>query len=67
MQPPRCAALIKSGSRSITIGQVGGGTIIDDGRSLIGAPINIGNLDPANYNPIIGTAAKTFDGMYIVA
>ena len=61
------AAMISSGSRSLTVGQVGGGTIVDGGSSLIGAPINIGNLDPGNYNPIVGTAAKAFGGMFTVA
>ena len=53
------------GNKSVTIGQVGGGTVLDDGSSLIGG--NAGNLDPAAFTPILGTAAAAFGGVFTVA
>ena len=59
------AGLVRSGSRSLTVGQIGGGSIVDEGSSIIGG--NTGNLDPNNFAPILGTAAQAFGGMFTVA
>ena len=60
------AALVNLGNdRSITVGQVGGGTVFEDGRSPIAG--NTGNLDPNALTPILGTAAAAFGGVFTVA
>ena len=59
------AALMDVNGNPITVGQVGGGTLLDDGVSAIST--SSGNLDPSNLTPILGTAAAAFGGMFSVA
>jgi MSHA biogenesis protein MshL len=47
------------------LGQVGGGTSINDGTSEIAG--NAGNLDPTSPTPITGTAASAFGGVFTLA
>ena len=49
----------------VTVGQIGGGSIFQDGASIIGG--SQGNLDPDNFVPILGTAAQAFGGAFTVA
>ena len=53
------AALI---NESILLGQTGGGSIFDTGLSEIAG--NIGNLNPANPNPVSGTDTSAFGGVF---
>ncbi len=59
------AALMDVNGNPITVGQVGGGTLFDDGTSATVG--NTGNLDPDALAPILGTAAAAFGGMFSVA
>ncbi|MCP5149360.1 MAG: pilus (MSHA type) biogenesis protein MshL [Ectothiorhodospiraceae bacterium] len=60
------AGLVGVGSGSITAGQVGGATILEQGgASAIRG--NTGDLNPAALAPIVGTAAGAFGGMFTLA
>jgi MSHA biogenesis protein MshL len=59
------SALIKFDDKSITLGQIGGGAIIDKGKSEIAG--NTGDLDPKNLARIVGTAASAFGGVFTAA
>lgn len=75
------AAVFSRGNKSITLGQTGGGSLLNssanalggegqsigsgDGVSIIGG--NTGNLDPNSPAPILGTAASAFGGMFTAA
>jgi MSHA biogenesis protein MshL len=48
-----------------TVGQVGGGTVLDSGISEIAT--NTGNLDPSAPVPIAGTVASAFGGVFTLA
>ncbi len=67
------AALGRPGSnKTVTVGQVGGGTIFSNSigsssGNTTGIAGNEGNLDPANYSPINGTAAQAFGGVFSLA
>lgn len=67
------AALGRPGTnKTVTVGQVGGGTIFSNSigsssGNTTGTAGNSGNLDPANYNPINGTAAQAFGGVFSLA
>ena len=60
-------------NKSITLGQIGGGSIFGAGNSIYdnigtsGISGNSGNLDPSGYNPINGTAASAFGGVFTAA
>ncbi|MDA3868516.1 MAG: pilus (MSHA type) biogenesis protein MshL [Gammaproteobacteria bacterium] len=54
-----------SDSGNTLIGQTGGGTLLQDGTSIIGG--STGNLDPSNYAQIAGNAASAFGGMFTLA
>jgi MSHA biogenesis protein MshL len=47
------------------LGQVGGGTSINDGTSEIAG--NAGNLDPSMLSPITGTVSSAFGGVFTLA
>ncbi|BAN70136.1 pilus (MSHA type) biogenesis protein MshL [endosymbiont of unidentified scaly snail isolate Monju] len=49
----------------LTIGQTGGGSVLDSGSSGISG--NPGNLDPAAYTAISGLAAQAFGGVFSAA
>lgn len=59
------AGLLEIDGDSITVGQVGGGSVVENGESLIAG--NTGNLDPANFAPIVGTVASAFGGVFTLA
>lgn len=50
---------------NVTLGQVGGGTVLDTGKSAIAG--NTGVLDPSNPSSIVGTAASAFGGVFTMA
>ncbi|MDT8452953.1 MAG: pilus (MSHA type) biogenesis protein MshL [Gammaproteobacteria bacterium] len=54
-----------SDSGNTLIGQTGGGTLLQDGTSIIGG--STGNLDPSNYSQIAGNAVSAFGGMFTLA
>lgn len=60
------AAFRQNGGTGVTIGQVGGGTILGGaGKSEIAG--NSGNLDPNAFSAISGTAASAFGGVFTIA
>jgi MSHA biogenesis protein MshL len=56
------AALKENGSSSVLLGQTGGGSLFENGTSIIDG--NTGNLNPGALVPIDGTAASAFGGMF---
>ena len=62
-------ALVNVDGHPATVGQIGGGTIVDGGAAPTDSLIsgNVGDLNPAALAPIIGTAASAFGGMFTVA
>jgi MSHA biogenesis protein MshL len=61
------AMLLKPGNDTITVGQVGGGSVLVDESGLSSIAGNGGNLDPANYNPIEGAMTEAFGGVFTLA
>ena len=51
--------------KTLLFGQTGGGTIFNNGTSDIAG--NSGNLAPGNFNPINGTTASAFGGVFSAA
>ncbi len=60
-------------NKSVTIGQVGGGSIFGAGNSIydsIGTSSlrgNTGDLNPSGYNPVNGTTTSAFGGVFTAA
>ncbi len=54
-----------SDSGNTLLGQTGGGTLLQDGSSIIGG--NTGNLDPSNFSQLSGNAVSAFGGMFTLA
>ncbi len=52
-------------SGNVLSGQTGGGTLLNNGVSEIAGIF--GNLDPANYTPLLGNVASAFGGMFTIA
>ncbi|MBI1732538.1 MAG: pilus (MSHA type) biogenesis protein MshL [Gammaproteobacteria bacterium] len=61
------AGILKPGSDSITVGQIGGGSVLVDEGGVSGIAGNTGNLDPDNLAPILGTASEAFGGVFTLA
>lgn len=59
------AALKDTGSSSFLVGQTGGGSVFDNGTSLIDG--NTGNLNPGALSQINSTAASAFGGVFTAA
>lgn len=59
------AALKENGSSSILLGQTGGGSLFDNGTSIIDG--NTGDLNPGDLSQINGTAASAFGGIFTAA
>lgn len=59
------AALKNTGSSQALIGQTGGGTLFDNGTSIIAG--NTGDLNPGALSQITGTAASAFGGIFTAA
>ncbi len=59
------AALHQTASDKVLFGVTGGGSVFDNGTSIIGG--NIGNLDPSALNQINGTASSAFGGVFSLA
>ena len=59
------AGTLGSNRNSLTIGQVGGSSIIDNGVALTQG--GIGDLNPSALAPIAGTVAGAFGGMFTAA
>lgn len=57
--------LATSGSGEWQFGQIGGGTVLDDGVSAIAG--NTGNIGVDNFDPIDGTATSAFGGVFTMA
>jgi MSHA biogenesis protein MshL len=61
------AGVLKPGNDTITIGQVGGGSVLVNEGGKSGIAGNTGNLDPDNLTPILGTASEAFGGVFTLA
>jgi len=61
------AGLVTRNNKSMTIGNTGGGTVLVDEGGLSDIAGNTGVLDPSNYNPIEGTDASAFGGVFTMA
>jgi len=59
------AALKDTGSSSVLLGQTGGGSLFDNGASVIDG--NTGDLNPGDLSQITGTAASAFGGIFTAA
>ena len=58
--------LVEPGAgNAITLGQIGGGSVLDNGTSAIRG--NSGDLNPAALAPLLGTAATAFGGVFTLA
>ena len=56
------AALMNIGNDTLTIGQTGGGSVFDGGRSLLSD--SLGNLNPLNPTPVEGALTSGFGGVF---
>ena len=61
------AGLLKPGDDTITVGQIGGGSVLVDESGVSGIAGNTGNLDPANFAAVVGTATEAFGGVFTLA
>jgi len=61
------AGLITRNSNSLTIGNTGGGTVLVNEGGVSDIAGNAGILNPSNYNPIEGTDASAFGGVFTMA
>jgi MSHA biogenesis protein MshL len=59
------AALKESGNSSLLIGQTGGGTLFDNGTSIIDG--NTGDLNPGALSQVTSTATSAFGGIFTAA
>ena len=59
------AALKENGSSSVLLGQTGGGSLFQNGTSIIDG--NTGNLNPGALVPVDGTATSAFGGIFTAA
>ncbi len=59
------AALNQSGNDKVLFGLTGGGSIFDNGQSIIDG--NTGNLDPSALSQVNGTATSAFGGVFSLA
>ena len=56
------AALARHDGNILTLGQTGGGTIFDEGQSLLAG--SLGNLNPLNPTPVEGALTSGFGGVF---
>lgn len=56
------AALGRHNGNSLTVGQTGGGTLFDEGQSLLAD--TLGNLNPLNPTPVEGALTSGFGGVF---
>lgn len=61
------AGLLKPGNDTITVGHIGGGSVLVNESGVSGIAGNTGNLDPANFDAVIGTATEAFGGVFTLA
>lgn len=61
------AGLFTPGDDTITVGQIGGGSVLVNESGVSGIAGNTGNLDPANYAPIAGAMTEAFGGVFTLA
>ncbi len=63
------SGVVAAGEETATGSQIGGGSILDGGTSLIKNTgfSNVGNLDPSAFVPLIGAATGAFGGMFTLA
>jgi len=59
------AGLKENGSSSVLLGQTGGGSLFENGTSIIDG--NTGNLNPGALVPVDGTATSAFGGIFTAA
>jgi len=60
------SAFAGKNNNSLLVGQTGGGSILN-GSGLSGIANSSGDLNPRNYNPITGTLASAFGGVFSMA
>jgi len=60
------SAFAGKNNSSLLVGQTGGGSILN-GSGLSNISNNSGDLNPRNYNPITGTLASAFGGVFSMA
>ena len=56
------AALARHNDNTLTIGQTGGGSVFDEGQSLLAN--TLGNLNPLNPTPVEGALTSGFGGVF---
>jgi MSHA biogenesis protein MshL len=61
------ALLATPGSRELTLGQIGGGTLLDGDGSRSDIAGDVGDLDPSAPDLINGTITSAFGGMFTIA
>ncbi len=61
------SSLLTPGNESITVSNIGGGTVLVGESGLSGLAGNTGNLDPASFSAISGAAATAFGGVFSAA
>ncbi len=63
------SGVVAAGNQTATGSQIGGGALLDNGRSLIknNGWSNVGNLDPKAFIPLVGAATGAFGGMFTLA
>ncbi|OGT91564.1 MAG: pilus (MSHA type) biogenesis protein MshL [Gammaproteobacteria bacterium RIFOXYA12_FULL_61_12] len=61
------AGLIEKNGKTMTLGQVGGGSVFSDANGLSSIAGNTGDLNPAAYAPVTATAVDAFGGVFSAA
>ena len=60
-------ALLQIGSADLTVGQTGGGTILNNEGNVSDIAGEFGNLDPNAFDPLSGALASAFGGVFTIA
>jgi len=60
-------AIARSGNKSATVGNIGGGTVLVNETGVSDIAGNAGNLDPNNLSPIDGVLSSAFGGVFTLA
>lgn len=60
-------AIVRSGQKSATVGNIGGGTVLVNETGVSDIAGGTGNLDPNNLNPLDGVLTSSFGGVFTLA
>lgn len=61
------SAMVSSGSKSATAGNIGGGTVLVNETGVSDISGSAGNLDPANFSAVDGLLTSAFGGVFTLA